>query len=66
MPPSRRDFINFVVAGSVAGGCPIDETLLAAPETNSPAGPPVHGEHFEKSWWKKRWQPLLNNAAPGA
>jgi hypothetical protein len=28
---SRREFINFVVAGSVAAGCPIDKTLLAAP-----------------------------------
>jgi monoamine oxidase len=43
---SRRDFIKFVVAGSVASGCPIDSTLLAAPHT---AGgfPHVHGEHFE-------------------
>ncbi len=44
--PSRRDFIKFVVAGSVASGCPIDESLLAAPEAKSSA-PLVHGEHFE-------------------
>jgi monoamine oxidase len=45
MAPSRREFIMFVVAGSVAAGCPIDETLLAASDT--PASPLVHGEHFE-------------------
>jgi len=44
--PSRRDFIKFVVAGSVASGCPVDESLLAAPEAKSSA-PLVHGEHFE-------------------
>jgi NAD(P)-binding Rossmann-like domain len=47
MAPSRREFIKFVVAGSVAAGCPIDETLLAAPESKSLAAPLVHGEHFE-------------------
>jgi monoamine oxidase len=47
MEPSRRNFIKFVVVGSVAAGCPIDETLLAAPDSKSPAGPLVHGEHFE-------------------
>lgn len=47
MPPSRRDFIKFVVAGSVAAGCPIDQTLLAAPDSNSAAAPLIHGEHFE-------------------
>ncbi len=40
---SRRDFIKFVVAGSVTAGCPIDSTLLAVP---APA-PQVHSEHFE-------------------
>jgi hypothetical protein len=35
MTHSRRDFIKFVVAGSIAAGCPIDATLLAA--TNSKA-----------------------------
>jgi spermidine dehydrogenase len=47
MAPSRREFIKFVVVGSVAAGCPIDETLLTAPESKSPAAPLVHGEHFE-------------------
>ncbi len=31
MTASRRDFIKYVVAGSVLAGCPIDQTLLAAP-----------------------------------
>ncbi|OLC90299.1 MAG: hypothetical protein DMG35_07155 [Acidobacteria bacterium] len=47
MSSSRRDFIKFVVVGSVVAGCPIDETLLAAPDSNSHAAPLVHGEHFE-------------------
>jgi protoporphyrinogen oxidase len=43
MPPSRRDFIKFVVAGSVTAGCPIDSTLRT-----EPAGAPrVEGEHFD-------------------
>ncbi|HEV2175806.1 MAG TPA: FAD-dependent oxidoreductase [Terriglobia bacterium] len=37
---SRRDFIKFVVAGSVAAGCPVDLALLAAPPQ-----PEVDGEH---------------------
>ena len=35
MTTNRRDFIKFVVAGSVAAGCPIDLSLLAA-ETPQP------------------------------
>jgi NAD(P)-binding Rossmann-like domain len=35
MSTNRRDFIKFVVAGSVAAGCPIDLSLLAA-ETPQP------------------------------
>jgi len=35
MTTNRRDFIKFVVAGSVAAGCPIDLCLLAA-ETPQP------------------------------
>jgi len=35
MATNRRDFIKFVVAGSVAAGCPIDLSLLAA-ETPQP------------------------------
>lgn len=45
MPPSRRDFIKFVVAGSVASGCPVDTSVFAAePEAKSPR---VDGEHFQ-------------------
>ena len=47
MSQSRRDFIKFVVAGSVAAGCPIDQTLLAAPDSKTGAMPHVNGEHFE-------------------
>jgi monoamine oxidase len=43
LTPSRRDFIKYVVAGSVLAGCPIDETLLAAP---APA-PKLEGEQNE-------------------
>jgi protoporphyrinogen oxidase len=41
MTPNRRDFIKFVVAGSVAAGCPIDLSLLAAEAALAPA---VEGE----------------------
>ena len=44
---SRRDFIKFVVAGSVAAGCPIDHTLVAAAPTPADSAPRVDGEHFE-------------------
>jgi protoporphyrinogen/coproporphyrinogen III oxidase len=37
----RRDFIKFVVAGSVVSGCPVDLALLAADE---PAAPTIEGE----------------------
>ncbi len=40
MTTNRRDFIKFVVAGSVAAGCPVDLSLLAA-ETPQPE---VNGE----------------------
>jgi len=49
-PNSRRDFIKFVVAGSVAAGCPIDQSLIAAPSESSAApnpAPQVDGEHLE-------------------
>lgn len=36
MGTNRRDFIKFVVAGSVAAGCPIDLSLLAAETDNKP------------------------------
>ena len=39
MSQNRRDFIKFVIAGSVAAGCPVDHNLLAAPAaTVVPAG----------------------------
>ncbi len=48
MPHSRREFIKFVVAGSVAAGCPLDSSLLAAALPESAHKPPLlNGEHFE-------------------
>jgi protoporphyrinogen oxidase len=41
MESNRRNFIKFVVAGSVAAGCPIDLSLLAAETGNKPV---VEGE----------------------
>ncbi|HWY59474.1 MAG TPA: FAD-dependent oxidoreductase [Terriglobales bacterium] len=41
MTTNRRDFIKFVVAGSVAAGCPIDLSLLAA---EAPLVPSVESE----------------------
>jgi monoamine oxidase len=46
MSHSRREFIKYVVVGSVAAGCPINSTLLAAPD-EAPAAPRLDGEHFE-------------------
>jgi oxygen-dependent protoporphyrinogen oxidase len=43
MSTNRRDFIKFVVAGSVASGCPVDLSLLAA-QTENPHPPLVEGE----------------------
>jgi monoamine oxidase len=45
MSPTRREFIKYVVAGSIASGCPIDQALLAEP-SGSASGPMVEGEHF--------------------
>lgn len=52
MSQSRRDFIKFVVAGSVAAGCPVDTALLAEADSRArvptpPSAPLVEGEHFE-------------------
>ena len=41
---SRRDFLKFIVAGSVAAGCPIDLSLLSA--ENEPQ-PEITGDHYE-------------------
>ena len=47
MTESRRDFLRFVLAGSVAAGCPIDPKLLiAAPQPAAPT-PQLDGDHFE-------------------
>ncbi|HTB91582.1 MAG TPA: FAD-dependent oxidoreductase [Candidatus Sulfotelmatobacter sp.] len=45
MSQTRRDFIRYVVAGSIASGCPIDKALLEEPGGAS-ATPLVEGEHF--------------------
>ncbi len=47
MSRSRRDFIKFIVAGSVVAGCPIEELLLASPDPAAASGPRVNGEHYE-------------------
>jgi hypothetical protein len=46
MSHSRRDFIKFALAGSVASGCPVDQALLAVPEKRT-SGARVEGEQFE-------------------
>jgi monoamine oxidase len=46
MSQSRRDFIKFAVAGSIASGCPIDRALFAEPEAKAP-GATVEGDHFK-------------------
>jgi len=38
MPQTRRNFIKFAVAGSVAAGCPIDRLFLRNPRGNRPIG----------------------------
>src|SRR5215468_5909630 len=45
MSQSRRDFIKFVVVGSVAAGCPVRESLATSLDTKT--APVVHGDHFE-------------------
>jgi len=47
MSHSRREFIKFVVAGSVASGCPVDTALIPALDSKPDSGPRVDGEHFE-------------------
>jgi protoporphyrinogen oxidase len=44
MSSSRRDFLKFVVTGSVAAGCPVNLSQFAAPPG---AKPEIEGEHFE-------------------
>ena len=43
---SRRDFIKFVIAGSVASGCPIDKALLLNREGGDVRSTKLEGEHF--------------------
>jgi monoamine oxidase len=48
MSHSRRDFIKFVVAGSVTAGCPVEHSLIAEPDSSAGGRPAaVHGEHFD-------------------
>ena len=47
MPHSRREFIRYVVAGSVASGCPVDTALIREPNPKPAGTPHVDGEHFE-------------------
>jgi monoamine oxidase len=42
MSPNRRDFIKFVVAGSVAAGCPVDLSLMA--QNPAPTAPKLDSE----------------------
>jgi monoamine oxidase len=44
MTASRREFLKFIVAGSVTAGCPIDLSLLASPEG---APSQIDGDHFD-------------------
>lgn len=44
MTDSRRDFLKFVIAGSVAASCPVDLKLLSTP---TEAVPSVDGDHFD-------------------
>ena len=46
MSHTRRDFIKYVVAGSIASGCPVDKALLEEPG-GAAATPLVEGEHFD-------------------
>jgi len=43
MTETRRDFLKFVVAGSVASGCPVNLSLLGA---ESGPTPQLEGDHF--------------------
>jgi monoamine oxidase len=42
---TRRDFIKFAIAGSIASGCPIDRAFIPIPE-NHPHPTNIEGEHF--------------------
>src|SRR5450631_3968439 len=44
MSTNRRTFIKYVVAGSVAAGCPVDLSLLSAATAPPSVAPSVEGE----------------------
>jgi monoamine oxidase len=44
MSGTRRDFLKFVVAGSVTAGCPIDMSMLAAADDSKTQ---IEGDNFE-------------------
>jgi hypothetical protein len=46
MSHSRREFIRYVVAGSVAAGCPIDGAFARVTTPGAETAPQVEGEHF--------------------
>lgn len=46
MSHSRRNFIKYVVAGSIASGCPVNKALLAVPDSKTP-DTTVGGEHYK-------------------
>lgn len=46
MSHSRRHFIKFIVAGSIASGCPLDRALVTA-TTASPHAAKIESEHFK-------------------
>ena len=45
MSHSRRDFIKFAVAGSIASGCPINQALIPLSDDDSRAVS-LEGEHY--------------------
>jgi hypothetical protein len=47
MTHSRREFIRYVVVGSVTTGCPVDAALIRVPDSKAGSLPHVEGEHFE-------------------
>jgi len=47
MSQSRREFIRFVVAGSVAASCPVDAALIPARDPRPTDSPIAEGEHFD-------------------
>ena len=44
MSDTRRDFLKFIVTGSVAAGCPVDFSLLTAADNPVPQ---VDGDHYD-------------------